>query len=194
MRHSQEREHLLPSEIILAMPELSLTASTAMTVSPNSSKRVTADASNSPANAIPYSSSNFTLRRVKHRDIYVWRPFISKRTRFSYPPTPPHPVYNHIIPADKPFCRLLAGNSPVGSVIMALHCAAFTMVLILVTASSSCLDCSGAGIPRCHAAAPKPSIATLPIFLGPLQMIMHPTSCCCQISVHLGLPSTMHCL
>ena len=78
-------------------------------------------------------------------------------------------------------CRALhlQVRSPAGMVIMALHCACFTMVLIFATAKSTCLACSGAGSPRCQAAAPRPSIPTRPTFPGPLQSSSHPSFCDC---------------
>ncbi len=75
--------------------------------------------------------------------------------------------------------------SPAGIVIMALHCAFLILVLMLVTANSSCLDCSGAGIPRCQAAAPRPSTATRPMFSGPLQLSTYPSPCTAG-NVHLS--------
>ena len=56
------------------------------------------------------------------------------------------------------------GHLPAGMLIMALHCADFRRVLILVMASSSSLACSGAGTPTCQAAAPRPSTARRPMF------------------------------
>ena len=57
MTKEKQEHHLLPSEIILAMPESSRTASRTMIASPNSSRRATADASSSPAQADAHQRS-----------------------------------------------------------------------------------------------------------------------------------------
>ena len=71
---------------------------------------------------------------------------------------------------------------------MALHSAAFRSARILVLASSSSLDCSGAGTPRRHAAVPRPSIASRPMLAGPLQFGSSHLSCSITSHFALSLP------